>query len=102
MTKRIKSVYFALEGTDDPRGARAWFARTARVTPRYESWPGSGKKSLQAPADSLSELLERLAEAENAAGLAVVRSRGTVAVRQEAHKKTSPGPCETGGTQPEN
>lgn len=58
---RIECVYMALEGAEDPRGARAWFARRAHSHPTTVSRWLSGE--LSGPALGLLEEMERRVEA---------------------------------------
>lgn len=59
--ERIERVYMAIERTDDPRGARAWFARRAHSHPTTVSrWLAGG---LSGPALGLLEEMERRVEA---------------------------------------
>lgn len=61
LAARIERVYQALEQTDDPKGARAWFARQARVQPRAVSrWLG-GERAFEGPPLAVLELLEERA-----------------------------------------
>lgn len=65
--ERIERVYVILERRDNPHGALAWFARTARVRPMTVSrWLSDGKerRPMSGTALSLLEALERLAAIE--------------------------------------
>jgi hypothetical protein len=59
LAARIEQAYQRQTGADSPRGARAWFARRARVTPRHVSRILSGDAPLDGPLLSVLELLER-------------------------------------------
>ncbi len=56
---RIEAAYMALEGTDDPRGARAWFARRAHCHPTSVSRWLSGAMAMPGTALGLLEEMER-------------------------------------------
>jgi hypothetical protein len=58
---RIERAYMKTTGAPDPRGARAWFARTARVQPRAVSRWLSGERAFDGPAAALLDLLEQRA-----------------------------------------
>lgn len=62
LATRIERVFCALESTDDPRGARAWFARRAHSHPTTVSRWLSGAMTMPGPARGLLETLEREAE----------------------------------------
>ena len=64
IAERIERVYRALERPDAPperSGARAWFARRARLTPRHVSRLIAGEHPLDGPVLSVLELLEEQA-----------------------------------------
>lgn len=58
---RIERVYLHLEQRSTPHGARAWFARQARVTPWTVSRWLSGARPFQGSPAAVLELLERRA-----------------------------------------
>jgi len=56
---RIERAYQRATGSESPRGARTWFARTAHVSQRHVSRLVSGETPLQGPVLGLLETLER-------------------------------------------
>lgn len=62
---RIEAVYVVLEGRRSKRGARAWFARQARVRPYTVSRWLSGQRAFHGPALALLEELERRAQEQS-------------------------------------
>lgn len=61
LSARIERVYMALEAKRAPRGARAWFARQAKVAPYTVSRWISGERGFQGSPVSVLELLEHRA-----------------------------------------
>jgi len=59
LARRIELAYMASTGRADPRGARAWFAREAGISPRHVSRLLGGQRAVGGPVLRVLDLLER-------------------------------------------
>jgi hypothetical protein len=59
LSTRIEAAYQRRTGAQEVRGARAWFAREARITPRHLSKLLKGEHPMEGPMLAVLELLEK-------------------------------------------
>lgn len=61
LSDRINAAYLTHTGSTKARGARAWFARTLKVTPRTVTRWCNGTQPFEGPALASLEMLEKMA-----------------------------------------